>query len=232
MRRKVTGPLQYARLNKGTLAFAPLWQTGATMEVEVARPDAIALFAGGIDAWIGSDEGTAERMLDLDQVRRLVPAKFRKTPVANNTPTSPLPPRASSKVPLSGTKPSPAKALDPTAPPPGTDLFAKGSVWRGTTTGATPSAAAQNIEIVISERDGEKFKAEMRYLGRHLRDIVGTAAEGKIQWSGAPGQKKPGVLNVGTVTDTRIDAHFTLTGPGGRDQEGTVILRFAGVEKN
>jgi hypothetical protein len=65
----------YHRLEKGVLAFIPLWPKRAALEVEVAMPGHVQFLAASLGAWVGSDEGSAAISLDLKEARKRIPKK-------------------------------------------------------------------------------------------------------------------------------------------------------------
>jgi TPR repeat protein len=106
----------------------------------------------------------------------------------------------------------------------GGDLLVKGSVWRGTSLQAR-SAAPQQIEVVVTGRNGQNFVGDMRWNGRHLRNIEGTIADGTIQWTGAKGESNKGNYNVGTLKGRRIEVkHFKEA--DSKTEEGALTLDY------
>jgi len=63
--------LAYNRIDKGVPVYLPEWKPGVTVEMDVARPDAIMIVGSSINVWMGCEEGTAQRELDMEIVRRV-----------------------------------------------------------------------------------------------------------------------------------------------------------------
>jgi hypothetical protein len=71
----------FARIDKGTINYVPLWKSGVSIEFSLAMPDVIAITAGAVDTWVGCDEGEAECKLDLKAIKAKLPSQ-----PANNQP--------------------------------------------------------------------------------------------------------------------------------------------------
>ncbi len=108
-------------------------------------------------------------------------------------------------------------------------LFTKGSLWTGTNYQVRPTKITSKpnaIALIITERDGNNFKAEMLGSGKHMRIVVGSVAGEKIEWSGAPGQAKPGHYNVGAINGKRIEIKYFKT-KGDPVEYGSLTLELA-----
>jgi len=68
---------KYFRLEKGLPVFIPLWPKGAVLEVEVGMPGDILYIASSVGTWLGSDEGSAEISLDLNELKRTILSRPR-----------------------------------------------------------------------------------------------------------------------------------------------------------
>jgi hypothetical protein len=120
----------------------------------------------------------------------------------------------------------------PAAPAPGNgDLFARGSVWRGTSVfsqGRRP-AVRRAVVLTITERNGDAFKGKIAYMGARVpSDIVGSAAGGKVKWS-LVANGKAGLPHVGVVKGKRLMVTYTGTGSGNEAQKAVVTLDHATV---
>lgn len=232
--------VKYHRLDKGMPAYLPLWRAGETVEVEVGPPDAIRESAGSMSLWIGSEEGQVEQTLDVVQVRALAraaaPAKTRSAKPGERTtaarpespPTKPStfrPPEGQRRPMLpgggAGLRFGPGgnpKDNDKNAPPPretsapkpanARDLFYVGSLWRGREYQLAKSFVAVDIEVL--ERDGDHFRAQMRWDGRHGRFIEGTITkDGKVEWRGAKDERNAGTPHTGQLAGTKLEGEYS-----------------------
>jgi hypothetical protein len=80
--------LAYNRIDKGVPVYVPEWKPGLTVELDVARPDAIMIVGASIDVWVGCDEGTVQRELDMQLVRTVARRATSKAP-ADQPPQQP-----------------------------------------------------------------------------------------------------------------------------------------------
>jgi hypothetical protein len=181
-----------------TFVYLPVLPAGQEVRVGMLMP---GLFNSKIDPptySLYSDEGSRDNQVvgGIEEVRAQV-AKNRSQP-------PPRPGNAGQPSGPVGTRP-PAPARPQPAPaggPGSADRFAQGSVWRSTNNRGGP------LEVIVLERDGDNFRAEMRGNGRHLRNIEGTVANGKITWQGAAGESNPGGYNVGVIKDNSIQVRW------------------------
>src|SRR5205085_1546931 len=115
----------------------------------------------------------------------------------------------------------PAAAERVSAPNPGTgDLFYKGSIWKGT---EQQGSSVVMVEIEVLERNGENFRADLSFSGRHGRYIEGRIKEGAITYGGAKGEPRPGAPHSGTIRGAVIEGMFTV--PQG-SQQGNWTFKF------
>jgi hypothetical protein len=106
-------------------------------------------------------------------------------------------------------------------------VFARGSVWRGTSrvgpAGRPP--VTQQVEVTITERDGDTFKGKVRYNGRQTNDIEGTAAGGTVKWVLVINGKE-GLPHSGEVSGRRMKVKYSGPGSGNTTVEGTMTLDY------
>src|SRR5262249_38683393 len=106
-------------------------------------------------------------------------------------------------------------------------FFVKGSVWRGKCYESKPvSLPAATFEIIVNQKEGEKFRAEVYWNGEHVRDVEGTVVGGAIRWGGAAGDVHPGVSNAGKINGKHIDIEYSGRLGNGLVQEGTISLDY------
>jgi hypothetical protein len=80
--------LAFNRIDKGNIAFVPEWEPGATLELDVARPDDVTIVGRSIDVWVGCDDGTAAREVNIEAARDVL-SKHKKV----QSDSKPRPPR-------------------------------------------------------------------------------------------------------------------------------------------
>lgn len=109
------------------------------------------------------------------------------------------------------------------------EWLAKGSSWWGKSYQVKPTKTApQSISLIILDRNGNDFRADMLWNGRHLRYVAGKVDGDRIEWSAAPGERNQGHFNAGTIKGKRIDIKYFKT----KDtpvEDGTLILEFQPV---
>jgi hypothetical protein len=108
------------------------------------------------------------------------------------------------------------------------DLFVPGSMWKGRIQETKPGNGKLTITLVVAERNGKTFRAEVRNgTGKVvLRVVEGTIEKSAIKWQDGP--KTPmgsrGQPTAGEINGTRIEALFAGTSVTRRPVEGFVTL--------
>lgn len=97
------------------------------------------------------------------------------------------------------------------------DLFYAGSLWRGREFQLPRQAV--DVEIEVLERNGENFRAAMRWGGRQGRIIEGTVKNGKVEWQGAKDERNPGTPHGGNLKGKRLEGEYSRP-------NSTMRLRF------
>jgi hypothetical protein len=123
--------------------------------------------------------------------------------------------------------PSGNSAVAGTPKPGAADLFATGSVWRGTMTGGEKGKkeVTHQIEIIITERDGDKFKGVFRYNGKQRNNIEGTVTNNEIKWEYVVNGKSGNPVS-GKVDGKHMVTTFSSTNGGVTMIEGKMTLDY------
>lgn len=185
--------------DKGVVVYVPEIPAGGTVTTTLAAPGYYRV-AKGADVSVWCDEGAVEHRpaSNWDEARQAVAAAGRR-------------PRPRSSGPGSRSA----------------DLFAVGSVWRGTSrvgpTGQPPTT--QQIELTITERDGDSFKGKIKYNGRQTNTVAGTTADGSVKWEIVI-RGKTGLPHAGEVKGRRMVVKYSGPSNGDTAIEGTMTLIY------
>jgi hypothetical protein len=114
-------------------------------------------------------------------------------------------------------------------PPGSAECFVKGSIWQGIQTQTRPLVKQVKVELFVTDRNGEQFKADLRRDGQHLRDIEGTIKDGSISWQAADSESSKGFPHAGSINGKQLQVTYSGKGATGRT-EGAVILRCVSPE--
>lgn len=114
------------------------------------------------------------------------------------------------------------------------DPFQAGSVWRGTMKWTLPDSpdSTREAELAVTVRNGEDFKGTItqKFEGRkYPADIVGTVANGAIQFEHQTDMGKRGLLHTGTLKGTRVE--FTYEEGGDKPKKSVTVLNLAPAGK-
>lgn len=109
-----------------------------------------------------------------------------------------------------------------------TSLLVKGSAWKGVVAQTKPQSSSATFRIVITERTGDSFKADLYWLENSrttpFRRIQGEATRGgHFSWKGAAGESRPGLLHVGKISKDRIEVAIA---PNDKKVAATVVLNL------
>jgi hypothetical protein len=110
------------------------------------------------------------------------------------------------------------------------DLLTTGSVWRGGEQ-QTPTRYVP-IGLVITERTGDTFRADMIFNGKVHRKLEGKIEKDDISWWGVKGQPKPGSLHAGKIVGGSITGTFTINPDGSGEKLAFNFERVAQVAGN
>lgn len=196
----------FNRQDKGVMVYVPEIPAGGKVSTLLARPD-YYLVSRGASMSIWCDE----LAVDPQPAENWAEARLAVERATGRT------------VPIKGRPGTPGGERRSAPNPGGRDLFYKGAIWRGAE--VQIGGRAEPIEIEILSRDGDTFRADMRWRGRHGRYIEGTVKDGALSWRGAKGEPRPGVPHTGKITGKRVEGEFTTT-VRGREQRLTFRLEY------
>jgi len=103
--------------------------------------------------------------------------------------------------PLTAQKEKPAPSAQKPEP---AEWLVKGARWLG-------QGPGKGYDLIITERDGNNFTAELLLNGRHFRNVAGSVSGDKIKWYGAMGEKNLGYYNRGAINGKRIEVEYFKT---------------------
>lgn len=61
--------IRFHKIDKGSNNYLSEWKQGATVQIDLAQPDAIQRIGASISVWVGSDEGVAVRPIDIAAIK-------------------------------------------------------------------------------------------------------------------------------------------------------------------
>lgn len=192
----------FSKQDKGVVVYVAEIPPGGRVTTMLAAPGYYAV-ARGADVSFWSDEAAIEHKPASNwEAARQAVLRSARSPVAKRGRSTP--------------------AATPT------DLFAPGSVWQGTSkfVQAGSPAVTRQIEIRITERDGDSFKGKVRYSGsRALSDIEGSSANGVVHWEFVTNGNS-GLPHDGKIKGKRMEVTYEGTGDGDAPQKGTITLNY------